>query len=275
MPLIPNDIAFGGLSETGSSAYLSAMGADALFRLDYDRSGLLTTIGEPDHRYVDVQADHGLPVGVAVSRSSARPFALVVSDAKQRLSVIDLQTERVSPLDLTESRAIAELNSAENIGHGFFATGLDKWSYKGQAWSSCESCHPGGSSDGVTWFFTRGPRRTLSTASTYEKSAEVSQRGRRMLLWGANIDELHDVETIVRNVSGGIGGEVWTYATGANTECRLLFDGSAVPAASGQGPCFGQKATASLQKWLEWLVGVVGCAAKDGRDDVCPRRGQV
>lgn len=273
MPLIPNDIAFGAPLPTGSRAYVSALGADALFPLDYDSEGALQGIGVQGARYIDVKSTLGLPIGVAVSRSSARPFALAVTDANQRLSIVDLATQQTSYVNVDNERAVEFLTSDANTGHGFFGTGRDVWSFKGQAWSSCESCHPNGLSDGVTWFFARGPRRTISTAGTYEKTSEPDQRARRMLLWGANIDELHDVEAIVRGVSGGVGAALWEYGPNPTNDCRVLYDGSA-PVPSNQGPCYGSKTTTDLQNGLNGSLAdldpdpaVSACQSEDASCD--------
>jgi DNA-binding beta-propeller fold protein YncE/mono/diheme cytochrome c family protein len=251
MPLIPNEITFANSNPNGASAYVSALGADAIFRLDYDSVGSLRGIGDPNARYIDIHSLHGLPVGVALSRASRPEFALVVSDATARLSVVDLAEHRVNAVSsyVDEDAAQAFRSSDLAQGKGFFGTGRDIWSFKGQAWSSCESCHPGGLSDGVTWFFARGPRRTISTAGTYDKNPDLDARTRRMLLWGANIDELHDIEAIARGVSGGVGAVLWSYADSATNDCRLLYDGS-MPSASNTGPCFGQKPTPTLQNGL-------------------------
>jgi mono/diheme cytochrome c family protein len=274
MPLIPNDIAFTGGTAGGSSAYVSALGADALFRLDYDGTGALRGIGDPGARYIDVNSRFGLPIGVAVSKSSVHPFALAATDTKQRLSVVDLGAgaPTVSFVDSQTQRALDFRASDENQGRSFFGTGLDIWSYKGQAWSSCESCHPGGLSDGVTWFFVRGPRRTISTAGTYQKTADTDARAQRMLLWGANIDEVHDVEAIVRGVSGGAGAVLWAYADKADNNCRLLFDGSTPPTPSDMEPCFAPKTTNALQNGLNGSLAALdtgtACASNATTCDV-------
>jgi len=253
MPLIPNEVTFGRPGMNGAQAYVTALGADALYRLDYDDSGVLKSIGDPGARYIDVKSSHGLPVGVAVSRASSPAFALVVTDAKLRLSIVDLASNNVSYVDAYADPTVAKAfrESPESQGRGFFGTGRDLWSLKGQAWSSCEGCHPGGLSDGVTWYFARGPRRTLSTAGSYDKRADVSQRSQRLLLWGANIDELHDIEAIVRGVSGGVGAVLWTYSVldDATNECRLLYDGSPTSAASA-GPCPRSMSTTFRQNGL-------------------------
>ena len=252
MPLIPNDIVFASPLAQGSRAYVSALGADAVFPLDYDEAGTLQQIGVPGARYIDAQAEHGLPIGVAVSKVSAHPFGLIVSDAKVRVSVVDLATQSVTyrDSDADADRAMSFRDSDVAKGRGFFGTGRDVWSFKGQAWSSCQSCHPDGLSDGVTWSFSRGPRRTISTAGTYEKSADPLKRQQRMLLWGANVDELNDVEAIVRTVSGGVGAVGWGYATDlADNQCRLLYDGSA-GTTSTDGPCLASKSTTHLENGL-------------------------
>ena len=80
---MPNDIAFETSNDGIGSAYVSALGANAVFRLDYDASGSLIDIGSPEARYIDTGTIDGLPVGVAVSRSSSPPFALAFNDAQQ------------------------------------------------------------------------------------------------------------------------------------------------------------------------------------------------
>jgi len=265
MPLIPNDIALVDSGADGAKAYVTALGADAMFRLDYDEAGALQGIGSPGHRAIfDLHTANSLPVGVAVSKASSEPFALVANDALQRLWIVDLRTESVEWVaaapDLERAKEVFE--SEGNRGRRFFATGLDVWSFKGQAWSSCEGCHPGGLSDGVTWYFARGPRRTISTAGTYEKSSMPSERSRRLMLWGANIDEVHDVEGIVRSVSGGAGAVLWAYANKPNNDCRLIYDGNP-PAAGNTQPCLAQKATTSLRNGLNGslaeIITAVNC----------------
>jgi hypothetical protein len=266
MPLIPNDIAFGAASKSGVSAYVLALGADTLFRLDYDANRQLIGIGSPQHRFVAPLSFRGYATGLAVSRRSQRPFALALSDVAQQLSVVDLAQEQVAqkkPAMPDTARAAASLDSPANRGRGAFATGLGVWSYQGAAWSSCEGCHPGGLSDGVTWYFARGPRRTLSPANTYEKGKDAPRR--RLLLWGANVDEIHDVEGIVRTVSGGVGAMLWQYPADGQpfNDCRLVYDGKALPVPKeGSATCQGgAKRTTNL---LNGLNGALSSVVTDG-----------
>lgn len=270
MPLSPNDIAFRAGPAGGRSAYVAALGADTLSRLDYDTSGMLTGIGDPGQRYVQLSTQ-GSVIGVAVSQRSKPSFALALNDVTQLLSVVDLAANDVATNVQTAANtphAVATRESPANSGRALFATGTSVWSFKGQAWSSCEGCHPGGLSDGLTWFFQRGPRRTLSAASTYEKLGEPAERRRKLLLWGANVDEVHDVEGIIRSVSGGVGAVVWQYPSSAapSNSCRLVYDNGALPA-DAASPCTEAKPTSILANGLngsvEPLVDGIGCFADD------------
>lgn len=271
MPLIPNDLVF----DAGHTAYVSALGADAVFTLSYDALGSLESVGAPGARHVPVRGGHARPIGVAVSHKSPPAFALVASDGSPRLSVVDLATRRDLPSDRDTppaqdmpERAVSYFSSAENRGRHHFATGLNVWSLDGQAWSSCESCHPDGSSDGVVWHFSRGPRRTLSAANAYEKTSPPSARRRRLLLWGANIDEIHDIEAITRGVSGGVGGMLWRYAVSGETtaNCRLLYDNRYPGTLEPVEPCFQAKHTSFLHNGLNGSLGSLERGACDPED---------
>ena len=235
MPLIPNDMAFassnGDARGVSRKACITAMGADAVFCVDYDDEAHLLGIGSPASRFVDLAPFGALPASrlpVGVALSTRGPYALVVNDNTQSLAVVDLKSNAVVSVTQTAPKtdhADRTLRSPANEGRQLFATGLDVWSFKGQAWASCESCHPDGLSDGVTWFFARGPRRTISTAGTYYGDAK-----RRVMLWTGNIDEVHDVEVIVRTVAGGVGAVLSAYpGTAPSNDFRIVYDGTKVP----------------------------------------------
>jgi hypothetical protein len=271
MPLIPNDIAFRARPSGGRSAYVLSLGSDTFFRLDYAIDGLLTGIGSKQHRFVAPLPDAGYAVGLATTQRTDPAFALAYSDVAQQLSVVDLTTEtRVATIDTTEGdqNAAAIKSSAANKGKGLFASGLGIWSLDGQGWSSCETCHPGGGSDNVVWYFSRGPRRSLPTYNAYDKHvADPAAATRRLLLWGANVDEIHDVEVIVRTVSGGAGAINWNYPPPGRTsnDCRIVYDGRKLPK-SNPPLCGGGKATTTLRNGLNGsLASVVsqGACAND------------
>lgn len=279
MPLIPNDLAFRPGQNGERDAFVLALGADAIFRLSYDAQGTLQRIGSTEHPFIAPLPDHGNSVGLAVTRRSSPAFGLSLSDVTQELSILDLASESVLENarvlmtgDDPQARIIRE--SPANEGRGLFATGRGVWSHKGQAWSSCESCHPGGLSDGVVWYFSRGPRRSLSAASTYQKDAPEGQEPlQRLLLWGANVDEVQDVEVIARTVSGGVGAVVWQYVAidDPSNDCRIVYDGKPLAAGSGNALCNQAKPASILRNGLNGSLAPVvngqGCGPTDASCD--------
>ena len=238
MPLIPNDIAFlrAAQSETPDEesvarrALVTAMGADSVFTVDYDPPGLPLAVGRSGQRFIDLHPSQlppgKLPIGVATSSRSAVRYAMVANDNSQNVSVVDLMTGSVVAVEPTAeelSHVVVADGPSAHRGREFFATGLSVWSLGGQAWNSCETCHPDGLSDGLTWFFARGSRRTLSAAGTY------SGDQRRLMLWTASIDEVHDIEAIVRSVAGGTGAVLWTYpGDRPDNTLRIQYDGASI-----------------------------------------------
>jgi hypothetical protein len=273
MPLIPNDLAVTAGAAPGAigphATCITAFGADAVFCVHYDPRGGLLEIGARGRRYLDLAAAHGaqipgrLPIGIALSRR--RSYGLVVSDNSQVLSVIDLGANAVratEPTVKTISRGLDVIDSAENEGRQLFATGLGVWSFLGEARLSCEGCHPDGLSDGVTWFFPRGPRRTISTAGTYDAKGD-----QRVLLWTANVDEVHDVEAIVRSVAGGVGAILWQYPSGGDAGMesdRILYDGNE-KGAGKRTSALRNNLSASMKELLSTLSIDEGCK-KEARD---------
>jgi hypothetical protein len=265
MPLTPNDIVTVSSTSDGTrTAYVTALGADAVYRVDYDQEGVPVAIGSPMRRFVDLlpialRAGR-LPSGIALSTQASQPFGLVVNETTRNVSTVALAEQSVVAVTDTVTDPVLEdrVDSSVNAGRRLFATGLGAWALDGQAWSSCESCHPEGGSDGVTWFFPRGPRRTISTAGTYVPG----RAERRMLLWTANVDEVHDVEVIARTVSGGIGGVLWTYSD-PSKECRLLYDGSDVPTSNEASVCKTPKTTTNR------LNGLNGALTENGSATSC------
>ncbi|MEZ4392481.1 MAG: hypothetical protein R3A48_15440 [Polyangiales bacterium] len=230
MPLIPAAIAF---APSGGAAMVAAYGADALFRVRYGADGALEEVAAPGAAsFIDLRASDGnggaLPVGVAYAVRGTHAFAL--SEGTGMLSVVSdtgLNVARTAP---AADPPAAGLQALISRGRRLFATGTGRWSLRGQAWNSCESCHPDGLSDGVTWFFPRGPRQTPSLDGTYD-----SDGNQRILNWTAMFDEVHDFELNTRNNSGGVGAIVHRDGDGSTpprvtTADRIVFDGTeAVP----------------------------------------------
>jgi hypothetical protein len=265
MPLLPVEIVVAAPDAAGNrQGYLSAMGSGAVYPITFAPNDS-ASVGSAGRRYIDL-GHSAMPVGVALL-SNGR--GLIVDDKASTLRALDLAASRSSATadtldpDLLTKQGIppTELLSPDaRDGRQLFATGLTAWSLKSQGWSSCESCHPEGLSDGVTWRFTRGPRRTISLAGTYYRD----EPARRVLLWGANIDEVHDLEAIARGLSGGIGGVVWNpYAEDQiGKDCRLLYDGKSAPAVQDSSLCSGPLLTTTRQNGLNGSLSAITRTSK-------------
>jgi YVTN family beta-propeller protein len=223
MPLILRDIAF---VPGQTKAYAAAYGSDAIFRIDYDSSGAFQQIGSAMHRYSALEATGHLPDGVAVLPGGAH--ALVLLEHSRNVAIVRLSDEAIQTSVRTAAMPTGATEIAINDGKRFFATGLDRWSFKGEAWSSCEACHPAGLTDNVTWFFARGPRQSISVDGTY-----ASNLKRRITNWTGVFDEIHDLEQVARGVSGGVGAIVHQMSMPAVNADRIDFDGT-TPVPQGQ-----------------------------------------
>ena len=250
-PLIPNDIAFA----TGTNfAYVTAYGSDAVFRVAYNPDGTLKEVGggTSGQNFINIGAPGttgvtggNLPVGIASANTgvSTVPFALAVNENSRNVSVIGFAAQDVIASLASEAAPAAsdpgKYDAPVNTGKKFFVTGLGRWSLKGQGWNSCESCHPDGLTDNVTWYFGRGPRQTVSLDGTYDPKDGTK---RRILNWTGIFDEVHDFELNTRGNSGGLGAIVWQNSAPPGADDRIVFDGSALAGA--------QKAPATRQDGL-------------------------
>ncbi len=228
MPLIPNDLAF---AATTKVAYVTAYGSDAVFRVAYNDDGSLKEVGAATQKFINLGATGNLPVGIASANTgvATKPFAIALNETSRNFSVIALSTQTVAATVASSGTAVSD---ALVKGQKFFATGLGRWSFKGQAWNSCASCHPDGLTDNVTWFFARGPRQTTSLDGTYGDKKDTTKR--RILNWTGIFDEVHDFELNTRGNSGGLGAVVWKNSAPPVADDRIAFDGT--PPAGAQKP---------------------------------------
>jgi YVTN family beta-propeller protein len=225
MPLIPSDIMFAAGTSFG---YVTGYGSDAVFRIAYKADGSLERVGAATQPFINLKPGGELPVGIASANAGVAkvPFALAINENTRSLSVIDFGTQTaVAAVPATDPPA-AGAETAQNRGRKFFVTGLGRWSLGGQAWNSCESCHPDGLSDNVTWFFARGPRQTTALDGSYDPK---DPSHRRVLNWSGIFDEITDFELNTRGNSGGVGAIVhralMAPAPPAAAD-RIVFDGA-------------------------------------------------
>ena len=222
IPLIPNDIAFVPDTHIG---YVTAYGSDAVFRVEFKADGELLRVGSSTQNFIDLvaegQSPGRLPYGLAITNAGDR--ALVVNEYTRNVSMVAFATQNVvGTADMRDVKPTGD-EARINDGRRFFVTGLGRWSFKGQAWNSCESCHPNALTDNVTWFFGRGPRQTTSLDGTFSSSDPNQQR---VLNWAGIFDELHDFELNTRGNSGGVGAIVHKNSVPPALADRIVFDGT-------------------------------------------------
>lgn len=231
IPLIANDLAFVPGATVG---YLTAYGSDAVFRVRFNANGTLGEVGSAAQRFIELAPNGRLPLGIAISQDG---HAIVLNEFTRNLSIITFAVQAAEMGTTPSADAPAGAADAINKGRRLFVTGTGRWSLRGQAWNSCEACHPDGLTDNVTWFFGRGPRQTTSLDGTYDPAGE-----RRLLNWTGIFDEVHDFELNTRGNSGGIGAIVHATPMPPSVADRIVFDGAM--------PATGQVPTATRQDGL-------------------------
>ncbi len=172
---------------------------------------------------------------------SSRGFALVANEGTRRASVVDLAGAVAGTVQTTPSPAPGSPEEAVLTGKRFFTTGRAQWSLNGQAWGACQTCHPDGLSDNVTWYFARGPRQSTSLDGSFASQDPTDQR---LFNWTAVFDEVADFELNTRDVSGGVGAIVSNVSSPPDPADRIDIvglgdaglDGSAAKAADPANP---------------------------------------
>ncbi|MBL8605452.1 MAG: hypothetical protein JNK72_26210 [Myxococcales bacterium] len=247
MPLLPLDLAFVPGTHI---AYVVSYGTDAVYRVAFNDAGAVQEVGATANRFINLApggeiAAGRLPVGIAVAPNGGRQ-ALVINENSRNLSVINFSTQAVVSAVASADAPTGD-DVARNTGRRFFVTGLGRWSLNGQGWNSCESCHPDGLSDNVTWYFARGPRQTTSLDGSFD-----GQGNQRVFNWTGIFDEVHDFELNTRGNSGGVGAIVHRANNGATPPAvtnldRIIFDGAT--------PTAPQVPTATPQAGLSGAAG--------------------
>jgi hypothetical protein len=204
-PLVANEIAF---EPDSNVAWISANGADALFRVEFDAGGQIVQVGGPGGPFIDLggyPAD-GLnleagqtPIGVSIAALQGKPVAFVANDVTRNVSVVDLADGALAAHVTTAN--IEPGDHAQLRGRHSFNTGLGRWSFRGQAWVACQVCHFEGLTDNVTWYFGRGPRQSTSLDASFGPEPGMQ----RIFNWTAVFDEMTDFERIARDLAGAEG----------------------------------------------------------------------
>jgi YVTN family beta-propeller protein len=177
--------------------YATAEGSDIVLRVVWDEAGGVS-IGAPSNLNIPVGQN---PTGIVVKHGSLNVGAYVSNLISRDLSFVLFRDQRTT--ELVTSTPRPQQGSQEFItwrGKRFFNTGTGIWSR--ESWGSCQSCHPFGLSDNITWSFAAGPRQSTSLDGQYAPNDPTDMRA---LNWTAIFDETDDFELNTRGVSGGQG----------------------------------------------------------------------
>jgi mono/diheme cytochrome c family protein len=208
-------------------SYIAAKGADAIYRVEFNATyetkaiDALGSAGRPfiplDLGTLDATKQGKTPIAITVAHkakvdSTTGRFAFVLNESTRNVTTLDLSKDDIAGLPDAPAVASATAMPAANSddekrldGRRLFNTGLGRWSFQGQAWGACESCHIDGLSDQVTWFHLRGPRQTPSLDQTFNKKNNKV----RFQNWSAIADEFEDHEGgALRSILGGVGAIV-------------------------------------------------------------------
>jgi hypothetical protein len=252
-PLVANDVAF----DAAGNAYITANGADAVFRAVFDgTTGAATEVGvSAASPFIDLGAEALAehrgenPLGLAAAHD--KPIAFVANDITRNVTPIvtttgaqEIAGESANDLRVAVSAAqpLTEDGQAWLRGKRAFNTGLGRWSLQGRAVGACQVCHFEGLSDNVTWYFGRGPRQSTSLDGSFASADPTDQR---IFNWTGVFDEMADFEAVARNIDGAVGGIVHTLS-----DPPVDSDRVAIPA-SGVGPSTKavMEAMSLLQTW--------------------------
>ena len=174
------------------------------------------------------------------------PRGIVVHPDGTRAYVFNRLTPAVSIVDLVGRRLLASVPSsvdllAPNIANGrrlFFTSAPPEVAQ--DRFFGCEACHFDGRDDGQTWFFTNGPRQTLSLAGTTAHTGLLHHNGDRK-----DVQDFRFTFTRLQNGTGLSEDQLNDLADFVNTKIRfpenpfLNGDLSRTPAARRGRRVFG------------------------------------
>lgn len=204
---------FSGLATVVSSPEAIAFSPDgALAYLISATSNDLTIINTATRQQVGLLRDVGdHPRGIVVSPEGNKAY--VFSRLSPIVSVVDLTTETLQA-DIT----VSENTLPPNIDNGrrlFFTSALPEVAQ--DRFFSCESCHFDGRDDAQTWFFTNGPRQTLSMAGGTLNTGLMHHNADRI-----NVQDFVATFTRLQNGTGVTPGQLDDLADFVNNNIRFL-----------------------------------------------------
>lgn len=193
----PNGIDFVARDDA-AIAYVTSAASDIVLRLEYSADNSVA-VGAPSA--FNIVAGQN-PQGLVIKHGSSNAGAFVANLISRDLSVLLFRDQRELKKVLSTEQpgdpASAEFKAWK--GKRFFNTSTGIWSREG--WVSCQSCHPMGLTDNVTWKFPSGPHQTISMDGQFASNDPTDMRA---LNWTAIFDETHDFDNNTRGTAGGKG----------------------------------------------------------------------
>jgi YVTN family beta-propeller protein len=212
-------------NDAGNTFLIVSRGGNQVFRAKLDPQTGKLNILNAAKTAVDCRIQTGnLPSGVAMRRDGTRGYAnneasfsvtsMNVADGTCLTLQLDIPSSTPpAPGSFEHAVLVGKLAFFTALGipdNGSFSTPIRDIiprNFKGKqskdAWSSCGSCHPDGTADGVTWIFGTGPRQTKPLDGTFNKLTNMSDQG--LLNWSAVRGSNTDFNANSRVTQGGCG----------------------------------------------------------------------
>lgn len=193
---MPNAIDFVNRDDA-AIGYVTAAGSDIVLRVAFNQDGTVS-VGAPSAFNIPTGQN---PTGLIVTHRVNDAGAFVSNLISRDVSVLSFANQsKVKDVVSTEQPVKGTREFDIWRGKRFFNTSTGIWSKEG--WGSCQSCHPMGLTDNVTWQFAAGPRQTIALDGQYASDDPTDMRA---LNWTAIFDETDDFENNTRGTSGGTG----------------------------------------------------------------------
>jgi YVTN family beta-propeller protein len=214
--LFGNDLAAVDATADGGTLLIVSRGGNFVFRASADSNGKVT-LGSPVVRF----QTGNIPNGIAITADGKRAY--VNNEVNVSVTALNLEQNSVIARDIPSGTPPAPGSFAHAVLVGklafFTALGtpdnglvgapirdIEPLKFRGKAsdnaWSSCNTCHPDGLTDNVTWSFPDGPRQTLPLDAFFAKDNPVDQR---ISNWSAVRGSITDFNNNSIGVQGGKG----------------------------------------------------------------------
>jgi YVTN family beta-propeller protein len=192
----PNAIDFVNRDDA-AIGYVSAAGSDIVLRVAFNQDDTVS-VGSPSA--LNIPAGQN-PTGLVVTHRVDDAGAFVSNLISRDVSVLSFENQnKLKDIVSTDQPAAGTPEFDIWRGKRFFNTSTGIWAKEG--WGSCQSCHPMGLTDNVTWQFATGPRQTIALDGQFASDDPTDMRA---LNWTAIFDESDDFENNTRGTSGGSG----------------------------------------------------------------------